>query len=92
MVFELAPDHLPTMLRREYRFLRTEGTSRRAARWHVHRMITMLMPSVKWHADYKFDPDESEEPEPIEEYLPLSFDDSEPPMDWGEEYTYLDRS
>lgn len=48
--WEVFPEHVASLFRSEYKFLRQEGTSRRAARWHVHRMLTMLWPS-DWHAE-----------------------------------------
>src|SRR4051812_14039447 len=37
------PQHLPNLLRGEYRFLRVVGgCDRFVARWHCHRMIAMM--------------------------------------------------
>lgn len=38
----IVPDHVVPMLMNEYRMLRNEECSRRAARWHIHRMISMI--------------------------------------------------
>lgn len=46
----IEPDHVPSLLRGEYRFLRKEGTSVRAARWHVWRMLSFLMNGLEWSA------------------------------------------
>lgn len=50
VTYELSPDHLGSLFRTEYKFLRQDGTSRRAARWHVHRMISMIASDIGWTA------------------------------------------
>lgn len=46
--YVIAPAHVASMLRSEYRFLIREGCSPRAARWHVHRMLSMIRNYFGW--------------------------------------------
>lgn len=46
------PAHLKSLLVIEYKWLRKEGVSRRVARWHVHRMLSMMAPgAIPWVAE-----------------------------------------
>lgn len=54
------PSHLKALLISEYRWLREEGVSRRVARWHVHRMLSMMwrtnVPGApEWSAELAID-------------------------------------
>lgn len=40
--WELEPDHVPALLRGEYRWLRSHGVPALLARWHVNRMCDMI--------------------------------------------------
>ena len=49
--WEVFPAHVAGLLRHEYKFLRSEGASRRAARWHVQRMLSMIFNGLNWNAE-----------------------------------------
>lgn len=46
--YVIAPAHVANMLRAEYQFLIREGCSKRAARWHVHRSLSMIRNYFGW--------------------------------------------
>jgi hypothetical protein len=56
--WDVSPVHVADLLRGEYKFLRREGTSRRAARWHVWRMLSMIHDPFGWSAEIVGDPDD----------------------------------
>lgn len=54
--WDCQPDHVASLLRGEYRWLRLQGVSELVARWHVHRMLAMLNQPAGWWARYHPEP------------------------------------